>query len=322
MTATAPAAAAKPRAFWLLSQVTRLNDQDMRLMAAAYEVQLCRDLAPIWGLVPPTVTVASRLADIPDDGVPVLYQADIGVPDAAAFHSLTQDGRDYCRVQADDTMSLDDITEAGSHELCEDSVDFPCNRWATRSDASGTSFVSYALEVCDGLEGRAEEGGSYLIDLGEGDPVRVANFCGPGWFADGALRGAKIDFLGRCTQPWQLLSPSSYAVTSAGGALVTLPIGRMLPPRKLHPVARTARRLRQSLGRERRASLVRRYLRRAARSISAGLVHILVDTCQSLGDEELCAVLENAGRQVADAADLLDLRELLQQFLSSHTSRV
>jgi hypothetical protein len=306
MSATAPAATGAP-AFWLLSQVKRLSDADMRRLAAAYAVQLARDLAPEWGLLPPTVSVASTLADIPDSGIPVLFDPNLDVPDAVAYHSLTADGRDYCRVQADDTMALAEIEEAGSHELCEDSVDRPCNRWATRTDASGTTFTSYALEACDGLEGTPEEGGSYLIDLGQGDPVRVANFCGRAWFADEPLRGAKIDFLGKCSRPWQLLSPtSSYAVTLSGGATVTLPLGRALAARKVHPAARTARRLRQGLDRQRRSAFVQRLLGRMLRCTSLLLVNRLVDACEDLGEEQLRVLLAAAGRDLADVVDRLD----------------
>lgn len=112
-------------------------------------------------------------------------------------------------------------------------VDLDCAQWEPR----GVDGEVYARECSDPVEGS-----HYTIGLGDGEPVRVANFCTPQWFSD-APRGSRYDYLGLCREPWQILGPYGYAVVKRAGVVSTLPTGLTLAARKAHPMARTARRL-------------------------------------------------------------------------------
>lgn len=233
----APPVAAGLR-FYFYSTTERAPAPLLRRIAAACVLHAASDLCPAWNMLPPAITVVGALSDVPHGGIPVGFMADIGDPQAAAYHSVDRGGIPLGRVQANDMTTDADISVSASHEVWESLVDLYCAGFELHTDAAGTKAILYAREIADAVEGT-----SFDVDIGDGPHVTLSNWCTPAWFTDTPPPGARFDYLGRCTAPWQIVGPDGYAVTIDGGRVLTLPEGRALKPSKMHPSSRAQRRI-------------------------------------------------------------------------------
>jgi hypothetical protein len=140
-------------------------------IAAACEVQLNRDLAPTYGLAGARVRAGKDRSDIqPGEWVFTLLPT-VGVPDAEAYHDVDGHGVPvlWDAITLSDTLTgLGNSTSVAiSHELCETTVDGPCNIWCDNG-----AGVEVAKEASDAVEAQ-----SYKID-----GIGVSNFVMPAFF--------------------------------------------------------------------------------------------------------------------------------------------
>ena len=187
------------RRIGLVSQSPSVSQSDLVKVAAAINVQVARDLRPIWN-VDATVSALTDRDAIPPGVCPVFIQDDINARGEAGIH-LTQHNQPYALVEAGSTWSL-----TASHEVLELLVDPSGNRLVTSSglriennqvvDDPDTK-VEYLLEVADPSE---DARFAYVID-----DVLVSDFYTPNFFDHVAAAGVRYSFSGRITGPRQVL---------------------------------------------------------------------------------------------------------------------
>lgn len=170
---------------------TVVSDAEYHRMVTAVAYQVEHHVAPSWRIVPPMVgtSVGAGVCE-----VRIVDRCD--APGAIAYHT-DRVGVPYGLVGAKTAMD-DDTTVSGalSHEVLEIIGDAAVNTWA-----EAESGFCYALELCDPVQGQ-----EYEIDH-----VSVSNFVLPEYFDPFAPSGAKVDYLGTLSYPFQI-APTGYAV--------------------------------------------------------------------------------------------------------------
>lgn len=174
--------------------------------AQACATQLNRDVAPIWGGGSWGVRVGSGPTDVhPGEMVFSIVDQLPDAPGAVAYHDVAGAAVPVAFLALATCQTLDDVSTAISHELCETAGDEACNLWA--DDGAGHEW---ARELCD-----AVESGWYNVDLGEGQsPIKVSDFLLPAFFAPGAT--GPLSFVAS-TSPASASFPSAPFATAAGG---------------------------------------------------------------------------------------------------------
>ena len=231
----------------VLNQSSLVTNTDAYEMTLAVNRQIRTDVAPAWGLRPPSVTY------LPSDPK-IAGSAVIGIFDDAdqagdlGWHTEVTGDVVYGRVFAQPVLANAGGILAGalsiasvlSHEVCETALDSACDLWADAG--AGTA---YARELCDPVESD-----SYEITVGTGVnaiTATVSNFVTPAWFDPNASGGEEFDYMKLLTSPFQVRS-TGYVVTETEGS-VSQTFGREYPEwrraTKNYPLARTARRLKQ-----------------------------------------------------------------------------
>lgn len=201
-------------------------------VTGACTVQLNRDVSAYWG-GSYSVRVGSGPTDIsPGECVFSLLDS-LPDPNAIAYHDVLGNGVPYGVESLAACSTLDDVSRAISHELCETAGDVACNAW--RDDGHGTEW---AQELCD-----AVESWGYAID-----GVQVSDFVLPAFFFPGApgpyhylaATGAMPDLAGPL-----LTGVGGYQIRRAYGGPVSDVWGTVAPARlarKRHSSSRTYRR--------------------------------------------------------------------------------
>jgi hypothetical protein len=94
-------------------------------------------------------------------------------PGAIAYHDTAGNDVPVAFLALSTCNTLDDVSTAISHELCETAGDASCDLWV--DDGNGTEW---ARELCDAVESN-----SYGIDLQDGiTPIQVSDFVLPAFF--------------------------------------------------------------------------------------------------------------------------------------------
>jgi hypothetical protein len=195
--AKAQEAAMLPIKVALVSKSQHLQFPDVAKVAAAINVQVTRDFAPIWG-------VNSSIAALPSPdaigpGIWPVFIVDKLPPGEGGVH-LTKHHQPYALVALGASWSL-----AASHETLEMLADPSGNRLVasqaiaviggTIHDAPGK--FEYLTEVCDPSEGASN---AYLVD-----DVAVSDFYTPHFFDPMKSAGVRYSFTGALTAPRQVL---------------------------------------------------------------------------------------------------------------------
>ena len=226
----------------ILNKSKVVTNADVARMTAACDLQLRRDVAPAWGMLP--FEVKFYVTKPPTKALKLVLFDDADQADALGYHSDGPDGFPYGRVFTKPTMDQGAKVLTGpgsvatvlSHEVIELFLDPECNRWADGIDGN-----SYAFELCDPVEAD-----SYVID-----GVTVSNFVLPPWFDQNPPKGSKYDFLGKLKKPFTMTAGGYVVFRSYGKeknvfARLNLQFGENYPewkkPGKAFAAARSARR--------------------------------------------------------------------------------
>lgn len=200
--------------------------------AAGVEVQLDRDLSPVWG-----GNYAVRVSDGTDlQPGEVAFSIVDQLPDApgaVAYHDVAGADVPVAFLALSTCSTLDDVSTAISHEACEAAGDAACDLWA--DDGLGHEF---ARELCDAVEAN-----SYPIDLGDGGaPVVVSDFLLPGFFGPGdpgpfshmqASPSPSTSTAGFPSVPFAT-APGGYQITRSGAGAATQVNGTLRARRHVH----------------------------------------------------------------------------------------
>jgi hypothetical protein len=144
--------------------VSSVTPEWLASVAAACQLQLARDVAPVWGPAVGGVRVGTpQPGEMVFEIVDALPQA----PGAEAYHDWV-DAAAVAYLALSTCSSLNDVSTGISHELCETLGDLACNRFADAGDG-----FEYALELCDAVQEQ-----SYEID-----GVAVSDWLLPAFFA-------------------------------------------------------------------------------------------------------------------------------------------
>lgn len=151
-------------------------DVDVTKVVRDITVQLTRDVAPIWGLVPALEFVPKGQKA---NGIPCTISDKPDVPGAAGYH-------DTNGIKVFVIPGMDWRTTL-SHEILELLGDAPANKWA-----DGPNGDDYAFELCDAVEGD-------VYDI-TGTPV--SNFVYPAFFDPTAAPTERLDHMGNLSAPF------------------------------------------------------------------------------------------------------------------------
>jgi hypothetical protein len=190
-----------PARIGLISQSASVGNDDLLRVAQAINLQISRDLAPLWNVCGTVTALAS--ADRLDPGVWPVYVVDEVPQGAAGFH-LTDHNQPYAIVQSGQTWSL-----CASHQVLEMLVDPSGNRLTAANAVSiadndvqdSDGKVEYLVEICSPS---ADAAYAYLVD-----EVLVSDFCTQHYFDPAGTSGARYSFSGRISRPRQVL-PNGY----------------------------------------------------------------------------------------------------------------
>lgn len=202
-------------------------------VAAACTVQLNRDVSTYWGGAY-SVRVGSGPTDIGENEIAfALLDSLPNAPGAIAYHNVAGNAVPYAVLGLDTCSTLDDVSTAVSHELCETAGDAACNAWRDAGDGK-----EYAQELCDAVEST-----SYDIN-----GIKVSDFVLPSFFAPeapGPYRYTSAVAHGPdAAAPFATTSGGYQIVRQVGGGETqvngTVRADRLT--RKRHPSSRTFRR--------------------------------------------------------------------------------
>jgi hypothetical protein len=189
-------------------------------VASAVSLQLDRDFAPEWG-----GSYAVRVASTPQDIVPgevVFAIVDVlpDAPGAIAYHDVNGTAVPVAFLALSTCNTLDDVSTAISHEVCETGGDAECNLWADASQGQ-----EFANETCDAVEST-----SYDID-----GVRVSDFVLRSFFApNGQAPYSQVQATGGPgpSGPFQTFS-GGYQIVRSSGTGETQVQGEIISKHKL-----------------------------------------------------------------------------------------
>lgn len=177
--------------------------------AAACALSLSRDVAPYWGAAVDGVRAGSDSKDVrPNEMVFAIVDAFPSSPGAVAYHDKEGNGVPVAFLALSTCNTLDDVSEAISHELDETDGDEECNDWIDDGDGH-----ELARELSDAVEAN-----SYPIDLGDGQPpIMVSDFLLPAFFAPGASGPYCFTALGNNPGAVVAGTPAAPFQTATGG---------------------------------------------------------------------------------------------------------
>lgn len=177
------------------NQSAILADSDLDRYMAAWTIQLNQHLAAFWPAVDHYYSLyrgiaagSGQRAMIFQDGIPV--KSDLGYHDVESGQVTM---RIDCAAARDDGYQ---VSEIGSHELCEQAVDAQCQTYS--DGAWGRALV----EVCDMF---IMPGMTYNIN-----GVEVANFTTPSFWHLGPA--ARLDMKGQLTAPFPTVPQGAYTM--------------------------------------------------------------------------------------------------------------
>lgn len=187
---------AHSNAIYLVNQSTNVSDADLMHIARACHVQIGRDVAPAWGLIPSPVFGVPKGKPVPVGGWNIVVMDTLDQADAAGWH--TEDGQGIhgvvgTKVWLDHGGTVltgpNSVATTASHEVVELFADRTANVW--RDTGNGWAMIQ---ELCDPVEGDA-------YDL---SGASVSNFVLPAYFDPVAPQGSRFDHLGKLSQPFSL----------------------------------------------------------------------------------------------------------------------
>ena len=180
---------------------TSLKDKEIASAVPAFQTQVRRDFAPVWG-IDADVSFTAKGSRPPSGAWWLAVLDDSDQAGALGYHDITDQGLPLGKVfAASDKKYGLTWTVTASHELLEMLGD-PDINLAAYVEHGGGGLRLYAYEVCDACE--ADKFG-YAID-----GVLVSDFVTPAWFESFRKTGsARFDHQGRIKHPFQLL-PGGY----------------------------------------------------------------------------------------------------------------
>ena len=232
----------------VVNRSKKVSRRDFELMVAACNVQIRRDVAPLWGYTPWSVKAYTSESRLPKRCLPIRIVDDPqDVDDEGAFgwHFEEDNGQPIGRVFVNSILSEckvkselpkwirrhpRGVSVILSHEVVEAFIDPDINLWAY--DPKGQM---HSYEACDPVQAHA-----YVISV-PGGRVHVSNFVSPAWFDAENRSGTRYDHMKKLKKPFKPAANGYTTVVDATAAEVVLwGYKGKLSTAKKHRAARTA----------------------------------------------------------------------------------
>lgn len=174
-----------------------VSDDELSAALPAFQTQVSRDFAPVWGL-DAQLELVTKDQKTPPGAWLLLVCDNSDQAGALGYHDLSSTGTPLGKVFAKTEALYDgNWTVTFSHELLEMLADPNIN--LTAFDEANARL--YAYEVCDAVE---DDQFAYTID-----GVLVSDFVYPSWFEPFGPAGAVYNYQKTVTAPFELL-PGGY----------------------------------------------------------------------------------------------------------------
>jgi len=188
----------------LINHSTAISDEEVKHIAEACDIQLQRDVAPVWDIMHPLRVKSARSHnDYP------FYLVD-EIPeekDALAYHYVQDNGVPAGKIGVKVTMDAGEtVSSATSHEAVELQCDIFCASWSY----STRLRCLVATEACDPVQSDV-----YTVETHDGTRVQVSNFVTPAYFTDDPL-GKPLDHLGKVHKTFDI-AKGGYQVRMKAG---------------------------------------------------------------------------------------------------------
>jgi hypothetical protein len=189
-----------------INQSTAITDHEVKRIAEACDLQLQRDVGPVWNIDQPLAVKAGKRAT--KGSYPFFLVDDIPeAPGALAYHYVQDNGVPAGKIGVKTTLQAkESVSSAASHEAVELQCDVFCATWSY----SDRLRCLVATEACDPVQN-----GTYQITVADGTSVEVSNFVTPYYFTENAL-GNPLDHLGQLKQPFDI-APGGYQIQMKAG---------------------------------------------------------------------------------------------------------
>lgn len=222
---------------------TVISDKQIESALNAFQTQVTRDFAPIWG-IDATLTFVPKTQALTGKQWLLGVYDDADQAGALGYHDITNIGTPLGKVFAKTTMDDGALwAVCFSHELLEMLAD----PWIGATVIDAQTKRLYAYEVCDPVE---SDDLGYVITAKDGSQVRVSDFVTPHFFVreSAPVKGEFYSFNKKLTKPFALdaggyLSYLDLTHYSAGWKQITADASVNPNERHAHPgTSRGARR--------------------------------------------------------------------------------
>jgi hypothetical protein len=189
----------------LATRTKRVKMNELARVAAALQMQITRDFAPIWH-VDATIG-AFPLDDIPTGYWPIIVQDGAAPPEADGLHFSEADSHPYALVRHGPNWSL-----SASHEVLEMLADPTGSRTvAGMSPLQGQGRVEFLVQVCAPC---GDSRFAYCVN-----DVIVSDFHTPRYFEPVASPRTSYSFRGAIERPREVLAHGSLSWLAGSGVL-------------------------------------------------------------------------------------------------------
>ena len=188
----------------IVNHSTLFSDDALKTAANAIQIQVTRDVYPVWGFNAQLYYTPKGKHPTPDHWVVGIFD-DADQAGALGYHDVTVTGLPLAKVFARLTLAQGaTIEEVISHETIEMLGDPDISLTVEVDDASGKPSKLLARELCDSPEDSVY---NYTIDT-DGKKIPVSDFVTPAWFESFNKTGP-YDFMKKISKPFEIL-PGGY----------------------------------------------------------------------------------------------------------------
>lgn len=170
-------------------------------MVSALQIQMCRDVGVVLGVIPPPLVYYTAGSKTPGNSAVVTIVDTPDEPDALGYHDEDSLGRVYGKVFVKPTVDNGGTLSTGPNSvsvtLSHEVIEIIGNRFVQLWCDNFRDGHQYAAERCDPVESDPD----YIID-----GISVSNFVTDRWFDSEAPSGEKFDFLGNLKAPFSMTS--------------------------------------------------------------------------------------------------------------------
>ena len=221
----------------IINKSTVVSSSDAAKIAAACNLQITRDVAPLWGRSVAGVTYYASESSVPASSAKLYIFDNTDQAGALGYHDETMAGQVYAKVFAKtiigygcpilfDSRRPSQVTVSSvvSHEAIELFCNPYVDLWADGTPIPQGS--EYAYEACDAVEANV-----YTVTFalnGANVTASVSNFLTPEYFDTATPKGVKMDYMNLIKTPFTM-TPNGYMIVRNGPGTETAIYGAAFP---------------------------------------------------------------------------------------------